>query len=143
MADKQNGDDLLSDELIPIRKMCAVYDVTPRALRFYEAEGLLAPVRKGNARWYAASDRARLDLVLRCKRYGMTIEDICGLMQLYDPETGCFDQLPVVEAIARRQLDLLLRREADLSAAIGDLSGELKIATRWLKRKELSATSAA
>lgn len=125
----------MSDELIPIRKMCATYDVTPRALRFYEDEGLLSPVRKGTARWYGPTDRARLELILRCRRYGLPVQEIRTLIQQFDAETGRFAQPDAVQVKARQQLDLLRRRERELTAAIDDLSGDLDIATRWLDRK--------
>ncbi|MCR9086747.1 MAG: MerR family transcriptional regulator [Rhodobacteraceae bacterium] len=129
----------MSDELIPVRKMCAAFDVTPRALRFYEDEGLLSPMRKGTARWYSAADRARLDLVLRGRKYGLSIQEIRALMRHYDPETGGFTQLDAVRAKAKQQLDLLTRSERDMTAAIDDLGCDLDTATRWLNRKAAQA----
>lgn len=52
------------------------FDVTPRALRFYESEGLLNPERRGQARLYSARDRARLSLILRGKRLGFSLRVI-------------------------------------------------------------------
>ena len=125
----------MSDDLIPVRKMCAAYDVTPRALRFYEDEGLLSPVRRGTARWYGPADRARLDLILRCRRYGLPVQEIRMLIQQFDAETGRFAQPDLVQAKGKQQLDLLRRRERELTAAIDELSDDLAAATRWLDRK--------
>ena len=49
----------MTDELKTIGEMCAEFGVTPRALRFYEAKELLAPVREGQKRLYTRRCRAR------------------------------------------------------------------------------------
>src|SRR3954470_46177 len=48
-----------------ISELAQEFDVTPRAIRFYEAEGLLAPRREGQRRIYTPRDRTRLKLTLR------------------------------------------------------------------------------
>ena len=61
-----------------IRQLCNEFKATPRALRFYEDKGLLAPQRSGGGglqRVYSARDRARLNLTLRAKRLGLSLSE--------------------------------------------------------------------
>ncbi len=89
--------------------------VTTRTLRFYEAEGLIAPQRSGANRVYSARDRARLKLILRGKRFGMTLAEIREIVDIYDGAASS----------ERRQLEKLLVRldeiAADLRARQADL----------------------
>ena len=59
-----------------ITELAAEFDVTPRAIRFYEDCGLLAPQRVGRNRVYTARDRTRLKLTLRGKRLGLTLAEV-------------------------------------------------------------------
>ena len=52
------------------------FDVTPRAIRFYEDQGLLSPRREGQRRVYGSRDRTRLKLTLRGKRLGLSLSEI-------------------------------------------------------------------
>ncbi len=89
--------------------------VSTRTLRFYEAEGLLAPKRSGTNRVYDARDRTRLTLILRGKRFGMTLAEIREIVDMYDGAASS----------ERRQLETLLGRldeiAADLRARQADL----------------------
>jgi len=67
-------------DMLTIREMCDAYRVTPRTLRFYEAKELISPVRAGSKRLYTKTDRARLQLILRGKRFGFSLEDIRQLL---------------------------------------------------------------
>src|SRR5260221_13766375 len=67
--------------------------VTARTLRHYEAEGLIAPERRGQARIYSARDRARLTLILRGRRVGFTLTEIRETLDLYDQGDGGAAQL--------------------------------------------------
>jgi len=64
------------------------FGVTARALRFYQVKGLLNPERDGLARNYDRRDRARLALILKCKRFGLTLQEIRKLLDLYDVDHG-------------------------------------------------------
>ena len=74
----------MPDETHTIGEMCAAFGVTPRTLRFYEAKELLAPIREGQKRLYTRRCRARLKLILQGKRFGISLEDIRQLLNLYD-----------------------------------------------------------
>lgn len=62
--------DSLNREAFAISDLSAEFDVTARALRFYEDQGLIAPQRQGLTRIYSRRDRARLAWILRAKRVG-------------------------------------------------------------------------
>jgi DNA-binding transcriptional MerR regulator len=98
-----------------VRELADEFGVTTRTLRFYEAEGLLAPVRNGTARTYSTRDHARLQLILRGRRFGMSLTEIADIVTMYDG----------AESSERRQLTTLLARldeiAADLRARQRDL----------------------
>lgn len=71
-----------------IRQLCIEFKVTPRALRFYEDKGLLSPAREGLNRVYNYRDRARLTIILRGKRVGLSLSEIREILDLYSHEDG-------------------------------------------------------
>ena len=93
--------------------------VSTRTLRFYESEGLITPRRVGTSRSYDARDRIRLRLILRGKRFGMTLAEIREIVDMYDGAASS----------ERRQLSALLGRldliDADLRARRDDLNRTL------------------
>jgi len=80
--------------------------VTTRTLRFYEAEGLIAPARSGSSRVYDHRDRARLRLILRGKRFGMSLSEIREIVGMYDGAASS----------ERKQLEILLDRLSEITA---------------------------
>ena len=82
-------------------------DITTRAIRFYEEQGMLAPERRGQERVYSAKDKVTLKLILRGKRIGFSLAECRELIELYDPETGSRKQLETfMGKIAERRLQL-------------------------------------
>src|SRR3546814_12189699 len=79
-----------------ISDLAREFAVTPRALRHYEAEGLLAPVRDGQKRVYSARDRVRLALLLRGRRLGFTLAAAKELIDLYSAPQGEVAQLELL-----------------------------------------------
>ena len=71
-----------------IRQLCLEFKCTPRALRFYEDKGLLAPARDGLNRVYSYKDRGRLQLILRGKRVGLALAEIGEILDLYEKDDG-------------------------------------------------------
>ena len=68
-----------------ILRLSREFNVTPRALRFYEDKGLLRPTRQGRSRLYSERDRTRLRLTLRGKRLGFTLEECREIIDMHDP----------------------------------------------------------
>ncbi len=98
------------------------FDVTPRALRFYEDEGLIAPTRKGLTRIYTKRDRARLAWILRAKRVGFSLTEIGEMIDLYDIGDGRKVQRQVTITRCEERINLLERQRADIDAHIEELS---------------------
>lgn len=69
-----------------ISELAREFQVTPRALRFYEDKGLLSPTRDGLNRVYSTRDRARLKLILQGKSVGFSLSDIREILDLYTLE---------------------------------------------------------
>lgn len=114
------------DDLLTIRQMCESFGVTPRTLRFYEAKELIAPLRRGTARFYGYRDRARLKLILRGKRFGFSLEDIRQLLDMYDRNPGQqAAQLARTYALAAERLAQMERQRAELDEAIAELKAEM------------------
>lgn len=108
-----------------IRQMCDTYDVTPRTLRFYEQKELLFPQRLGTRRLYGKRDRARLQLILRGKRFGFSLEDIRQLLDMYDPEGSNEAQLLRTYDIAATRLAQMEAQRAELDTAIVELRDQM------------------
>ena len=104
-----------------IRQLCREFDVTPRALRFYEDRGLLAPARRGSTRIYSHRDRARLQLILRGKRVGFSLAEIGEMLALYDRQDGGAVQMAASLGKFRERVADLKRQRDDLDKAIAEL----------------------
>ncbi len=115
----------MSADLMTIRQMCDAFDVTPRTLRFYEARELLFPLRRGQHRLYNRTDRARLKLILRGKRFGFSLEQIRQLLELYDPAERNITQTEAILVTARERLADMERQHAELGGAIVDLRQQI------------------
>ncbi|WP_395702197.1 MerR family DNA-binding transcriptional regulator [Aquabacterium sp.] len=72
-----------ASELFGVTELCEAFGITPRAIRFYEDKGLLAPRRVNGARVYTRRDRARLALILRAKAIGSSLDEIKHYLDLY------------------------------------------------------------
>src|ERR1044072_3612032 len=98
-----------------ITQLAEEFGVTLRTLRHYEDLGLLAPERVGTPRIYHQRDRIRLELILRGKRLGFSLDAIATIVNMYDAEPGESGQLRyLIEQIAVRRGELdRLRRDID------------------------------
>jgi DNA-binding transcriptional MerR regulator len=98
-------------------------DVTPRAIRFYEDEGLLSPRREGSRRVYSKRDYVRLKLILRGKRLGFSLAEVREMLELYDSAPDETPQLEkFVAALAARREHLERQRE-EIDEALEEIRG--------------------
>lgn len=105
-----------------IGELCDEFDVTARALRFYEDEELIAPERRGTTRLYSDRDRARLAWILRGKRVGLSLADIKELLDLYDVGDGRETQRLKTIDRCQEQVDRLERQKVDIDATLKELN---------------------
>jgi DNA-binding transcriptional MerR regulator len=113
-----------------ISELAREFQVTPRALRFYEDKGLLSPTRDGLNRVYSARDRARLKLILQGKSVGFSLSDIREILDLYTHE-GHRAQLKLSLKKSREQIKNLEKQREDIEAALDTLHKGVK----WTEEK--------
>jgi DNA-binding transcriptional MerR regulator len=118
--DAAAADPLIKDEILTISQMAEKFAVTPRALRFYESKGLLAPERQGRARVYKQGDQQHLLLILKGRKLGFTIAEIS---QMIAAEDGRASQqvLKMTREKCLEQIELLERQMNDTKEALAEL----------------------
>jgi DNA-binding transcriptional MerR regulator len=109
------------DRTYSIGELAEEFGVTSRALRLYEEEGLLDPLRDGTRRIYNERNRVRLRLILRGKRLGWSLAEIRESFDLYDSDQGEAAQLEsMLEKLAQRR-ELLLAQKRDVEHALEEV----------------------
>jgi DNA-binding transcriptional MerR regulator len=103
-----------------ITQLCREFGATPRALRFYEEQGLLSPARRDMARVYSYKDRARLQLILRGRRVGLSIAEIRDILDTYDEE-GAAAQDAEALRIHHKRIEQLEQQRQHVEDAINEL----------------------
>ena len=117
-----------------ISELAREFDVTPRAIRFYEDQGLLAPRREGQRRIYTARDRTRLKLTLRGKRLGLSLSEIRELIDMYEPGRDERPQLERFLAVLEAHRASLVQQRADIEAQLAELQTFEKRVRKQLKQ---------
>jgi len=116
--------------LYSTNELAAAVGVTPRTVRFYEAQGLLQPQRAGIMRVYTYRDRARLALIRRSKRLGFSLQDIAEVLELYN-----------VDGVRTDQAKTALRKARGRIAELEDKMTDLQDTLRELRKLEQRATA--
>lgn len=122
-------------DLYAISDLSKEFGVSTRAIRFYEAKGLLAPERVGTTRVFRHRDRARLNLILRGKRLGFSLKDIEEYLSLYEAGDGQTAQIERLLAMVDKRMELLSGQMADLKTTISELSEIRKLAQDQIGHK--------
>jgi DNA-binding transcriptional MerR regulator len=117
-----------------IRQLCLEFKCTPRALRFYEDKGLLAPARDGLNRVYSYKDRARLQLILRGKRVGLALAEIGEILDLYEVDDGGAQQAAKSLRKFRDRIVALEHQKLDIDNAILELQAGCEAMERRLSQ---------
>lgn len=104
-----------------ISELAREFDVTPRAIRFYEAEGLLSPAREGQRRIYSPRDRTRLKLTLRGKRLGLSLSEIREIVDMYEPGRDERPQLEKFLAVLEAHKRQLEQQREDIEAQLSEI----------------------
>ncbi len=119
-----------------ISELAREFDVTPRAIRFYEDQGLLAPRRDGQRRIYTPRDRTRLKLTLRGKRLGLALSEIRELIDLYEPGRDDRAQLERFLAVLAAHIANLEQQRSDIEAQLSELQAFQKKVRKQLKERK-------
>lgn len=101
-----------------ITQLCREFGTTPRALRYYEEQGLLSPSRDGQARIYSYRDRARLILILRGKSVGLALAEIRDIFDLYGRDDGLIAQNTQALRKYRERIAAFEAQRAEIDKAI-------------------------
>ena len=115
----------MTEETKTIREMCEDFDVTPRTLRFYEAKELLFPIREGQKRLFTKRDATRLKLILRGKRFGVSLEQMRQLLDMYQRGPRQLSQMTKTYEIALERLADMERQRDELTEAIDELKEQI------------------
>src|SRR3954471_20949350 len=109
----------MSAPTFTISELAKEFDITTRAIRFYEDLGLLTPTRVGLQRVYSARDRTRLTLTLRAKRLGLSLTEARDILDMYDSPRDTTAQL-------EKFLAVLGSHRTQLEAQLGELQANLE-----------------
>lgn len=108
-------------DIYTIGDLAREFDVTSRAIRFYEDEGLLAPRRIGSRRVYTRRDRVRLKLILRGKRLGFSLAEVRSMLELYDSAPDERPQLEKFVAALAARRELLEQHREEIEEVLGEI----------------------
>jgi len=125
----QTADEVVADhrsddagELFGITELCNEFEISPRAIRFYEDKGLLAPRRVNGTRVYTRRDRARLSLILRAKAIGSSLAEIKHYLDLYGVHgEGRTVQMKYVLDRTSKAIADLEQKRAHIDASLAEL----------------------
>src|SRR5215210_2579362 len=123
-----------------ISELAREFDVTPRAIRFYEDQGLISPRRDGQRRIYTLRDRTRLKLTLRGKRLGLTLSEIREIVDMYDTGRDERPQLEKFLAVLDAHKRQLMQQREDIEAQLSEIVlFEKRCTKRLAEQKQASA----
>lgn len=114
-------DPVNTDQTFTITELAREFNVTPRAIRHYEDQGLISPRRAGNSRIYNKRDRTRLRLTLRGKRLGLSLAEIRELIDLYDAAPGESAQLAKFLTVLSQRRAALEQQREDVEAVLSEI----------------------
>ena len=115
-----------------IGELAEEFDLTTRAIRFYEDCGLLAPQRRGRQRVYTLRDRTRLKLTLRGKRLGLTLAEVRELVDMYESPRDTGPQLERFLLVLAQHRAQLEQQMNDLHVTLAEVRAQEREARRQL-----------
>ena len=126
-----------------ISDLAREFALTTRAIRFYEDEGLLTPVRDGRARVYGERERVRIKLILRGKRLGLALAEIRELFDLYAATRDEQPQLQKFLVMLEERRARLLQQREDIDAVLAEVVALERDCRRRVKRAASAVTEPA
>jgi len=124
-----------------IGELAREFDLTTRAIRFYEDCGLLTPQRSGRNRVYTARDRTRLKLTLRGKRLGLTLAEVKDLVDMYESPRDTQAQLKKFLVVLGEHRAQLEQQMADLHVTLDEVRAHEREARRLLAEGPSASSS--
>ncbi len=123
------------DRIYSVTELAHELDVTPRTIRFYEAQGLILPQRAGTTRVYTHRERARMILILRGKRLGFSIKEIKEFLDLYVVDVTQVEQLHLLLGKVRLRARSLEEQRRALDETLRELKDIEKLTVDALQQK--------
>ena len=118
-----------------ISDLAREFAITPRTIRFWEDQGILAPQREGNKRVFNRRDRARLKMALRGKRLGLSLAEIKDLIGMYaSTEDETPQLLECLRIMEKRRVALEQQRE-DIEAMLAEIGQFEALCREELQRR--------
>ena len=125
-----------------ITELAREFDITPRAIRFYEDQGLLSPSREGAGgrnRVYLPRDRTRLKLTLRGKRLGLTLSEIKSLVDMYESPKDTEAQMHRFLNVLAQHRETLEQQREDIEMSLSEITAHEDECKRLLAERQAAA----
>jgi DNA-binding transcriptional MerR regulator len=126
-----------------ITELAREFDITPRAIRFYEDQGLLSPSREGAGgrnRVYLPRDRTRLKLTLRGKRLGLSLSEIKSLVDMYESPKDTEAQMHRFLTVLAQHRETLEQQREDIEMSLSEISAHEEECKRLLAERQAAAS---
>jgi DNA-binding transcriptional MerR regulator len=136
----------MSTTTYTISDLAREFDLTTRAIRFYEDMGLLTPEREGagaRSRVYSARDRTRLKLTLRAKRLGLSLSEAKDIIDMYDSPRDTAPQLKKYLTVLTQHREQLEGQMAELQAQLDEIKTHEREAKALLSKADKAPAKAA
>ena len=104
-----------------ISDLAREFGITPRTIRFWEDQGILAPEREGSKRVFTRRDRARLKMALRGKRLGLSLAEIKDLIGMYSSTEDETPQLLECLRVMSSRREALEQQREDIEAMLAEI----------------------
>lgn len=127
-----------------ITELAREFDITPRAIRFYEDQGLLSPSREGAGgrnRVYLPRDRTRLKLTLRGKRLGLSLSEIKSLVDMYESPKDTEAQMHRFLTVLAQHRETLEQQREDIEMSLSEITAHEEECKRLLAERQAAAAA--
>ncbi len=121
--------------IFAISDLAREFGITPRTIRFWEDQGILAPEREGNKRVFNRRDRARLKMALRGKRLGLSLAEIKDLIGMYESTEDETPQLLECLRVMEKRRAALEQQREDIEAMLAEISQFETLCQEELQRR--------
>ena len=126
-----------NDQHLSIGELATQLAISTRTIRFYEARNLITPQRHGGARVYSRRDRARMQLILRGKNLGFTLDDIREYLRLYDHDPRQVAQTQLLLTRVETAIAALEHKKVDLERTLVELRAVRDRAVDYLRAQTM------